>query len=341
MIKRCFVGVGLCVLALSARAQTESAHGQVDAPAQQAETAPAAPEIMVVGKRPGPGLWKVTKDGHVLWVFGTYSPLPVKMEWRSHEVESVLAQSQEFISPPSAAPDIGKLRMLTLIPFAIGINKLPDDRTLRDVLPADLYERWLPMKQKYFAKNDSIERERPFIVADKLYWAAMKEEGLANGKEVREAINGIVRKNKIKVTQPEVKLAVDSPTRLIREFKRTQLEDSDCFAKTLDRLDKDIPSLRVRANAWAKGDIEAIQKLTFSDREGACSSVILNSAALKSQPGFQMVEGRIRDAWLAAAEQALAANKSTFAVLPMKHILDPKGYLAALQARGYTVEQPE
>lgn len=309
--------------------------------AAQAPLAEPGEKILVVGQRPGPGMWKVSRGDHVMWVFGSYAPLPVNMQWRSHEVEAVLSQSQEFISTPSASPDIGKLRMLTLIPFAVGINKLPDDKTLRDVLPADLYERWLPLKQKYFAKNDSIERERPFIVADKLYWAAMKEEGLANGKEVREAINAIVKKNRIKVTQPEVKIAVESPAKLIREFKRTELEDSDCFAKTLDRLDKDIPSLRLRANAWAKGDIEAIQKLTFSDREGACGNVILNSPAIKSQPGFHLVEGRIRDAWIAAAEQALAANKSTFAVLPMRHILDPKGYLAALQAKGYTVEQPE
>lgn len=309
--------------------------------AVQAPPADAGEKILVVGQRPGPGMWKVSKGDHVMWVFGSYSPLPIKMQWRSHEVESVLAQSQEFISPPFASPDIGKLRMLTLLPFAIGINKLPDDKTLRDVLPADLYQRWLPMKQKYFAENDSIERERPFIVADKLYWAAMKEEGLANGKEVREAINAIVKKHKIRVTQPEVKLAVDSPTKLIREFKRAEMEDSECFAKTLDRLDKDIPSLRVRANAWARGDIETIRKLTFTDREGACNSVLLNNPAVKSQPGFHLVEGRIRDAWLAAAEQALASNKSTFAVLPMKQILDPKGYLAALQAKGYTVEQPE
>lgn len=341
MIKRLFVGAGLCVLALSARAQTETATAPAEAAAPQAQAAPAAPEILVVGSRPGPGLWKVSKGDHVLWVFGTYSPLPTKMEWRSQEVESILAQSQEFISPPFAAPDIGRLRMLTLIPYMFGANDLPDKKTLADVLPADLYARWKPLKQKYFAKDDGIERERPFIVADKLYWAVLKEAGLDTGKEVRDRINAIVKKNRITVTRPEVKLAVDSPSKILREFKKTALDDNDCFAKTLDRLDNDIPSLRVRANAWAKGDLEAIQKLSFADREGACGMVILNSPAIKSQPGLQNVDARMRDAWLDAAEKALSANKSTFAVLPMRRILDAQGYLVALQAKGYAVEQPE
>ena len=43
--------------------------------------APAAPptvvdlEAMVVrGQQPGPGLWKVSKGDHVLWILGTLSP---------------------------------------------------------------------------------------------------------------------------------------------------------------------------------------------------------------------------------------------------------------------------
>jgi hypothetical protein len=45
--------------------------------------------------------------------------------------------------------------------------------------------------------------------------------------------------------------------------------------------------------------------------------------------------------WLANAEAALARNASTFAVLSMKDLLDPKGLMALLAAKGYTVEQPE
>jgi hypothetical protein len=41
---------------------------------------------------------------------------------------------------------------------------------------------------------------------------------------------------------------------------------------------------------------------------------------------------------LAAAETALTSNVSTFAVLGIDDLVAPGGLLAALQAKGYTVE---
>ena len=75
-------------------------------PSAQAATSPAsadAPPItdlatmVVSGAQPGPGMWKVSKGDHVLWILGTLSPLPKKMEWVSGDVEDVIAQAQEVI----------------------------------------------------------------------------------------------------------------------------------------------------------------------------------------------------------------------------------------------------
>lgn len=78
----------LSFLTLPALAQTAAPSAEPGAaPAAEAAVAEsvavpeAAPATVVVeGRRPGPGVWKVSKDGHVMWVFGTYSPLPQKME---------------------------------------------------------------------------------------------------------------------------------------------------------------------------------------------------------------------------------------------------------------------
>lgn len=337
MCKHLFAALAFAMIAAPAMSQVIQEPVSSEPPVPEA----AGEKILVVGQRPGPGLWKVSNGENVLWLFGTYSPLPIKMEWRSHEVEAILARSQEFISMPNATPDISKLQIVTLLPFAFGVNRLPDGKTLKDVLPADVYARWLPLRQKYFTSDDGIERLRPIFAADQLYWAALKDAGLGNVAPVRDTINKLVKQHKLKVTSPEVKFAVDNPRQAMRDFKKSSLEDGDCFAKTLDRLEKDLDTLRQRANAWAKGDLEAIQKLSFADREGACMSALLSSSAIKGQPGFQTIDARMKDAWLAAVEKSLAANKSTFAVLTMRDILDPKGYVAALQAKGYVVEQPE
>jgi hypothetical protein len=250
-----------------------------------------------------------------------------------------VAQSQEYLLPPSAS--IGYVRVITVLPFLVGARNNPDGARLRDALPADVYARWLPLKQKYIGADEDIERERPVFVAQTLFRKGMEHAGLSSGGELRRAIGKIVEKNNIKTTKLEIALGVDDPIRAVRDFKKSSLEDVACFSRTLERLEVDIESMRVRANAWAKGDLEAIEKLSYADREGACSAAWTDSAFSKGRPGFQSMKARMREAWVAAAEKSLAANKSTFATLALNDILDPKGYVAALQAKGYVVEKPE
>lgn len=340
MFSRLIPFVFLCLLALPASPQTTDI--PVAEPQQAIAAEEAVPEkILVVGQRPGPGLWKISKDEHVLWVFGTYSPLPKNIEWRAHQVEAILAQSQEFLQPPSSTAKIGFFSKLALLPHAIGVRKNPDGATLRDVLPADVYERWLPLKKKYLDNKDDFDRERPIFVAQRLHRAGLMHAGLANSSDVTRTIDDIVKKHKIKTTASTVEIVMDDPVKMIREFKKGALEDAACFAKTLDRLESDIDAVRVRANAWAKGDIEAIRKLDFADREKACMSAIMDSAVVQGRPGLQSMEARMEEAWLAAAENALANNKSTFAVLRLQSILDPNGMIEALRAKGYQVESPD
>lgn len=333
MLKHIVSVLCLCAFAAPAWSQTE-------AEAPSADSLEVAPEkILVVGQRPGPGLWKVSKGDHVLWVFGTYSPLPMKMEWRSQEVESILAKSQEFIWPPS--PKMPIFQIARALPFAIGADKNPGDATLKDVLPPDVYARWLPLREKYIRDVDRVERRRPLFAAGDLYGGALYKNGLANSRDVTEAIVKIARKNKLKITEPKVDLSIESPVKAVRDFKKSSLEDVQCFFKTIERLETDIDAMRVRANAWAKGDLETIRKLVFADGGEACHAAVMNSAIMKEQPGIQSLDERMQQAWVEAAERALANNASTFAVLSLKRIFDPKGVLADLQARGYRVESPE
>jgi flavin-binding protein dodecin len=44
--------------------------------------------------------------------------------------------------------------------------------------------------------------------------------------------------------------------------------------------------------------------------------------------------------WLAAAQAAIAKNKTTFAVLGVSEVFSPDGHLEKLRALGYTVEEP-
>lgn len=102
-------------------------------------------------------------------------------------------------------------------------------------------------------------------------------------------------------------MPVDDPRSIVKDFNKPSLD-----------------ATRRRANAWARGDID----------------VIRNSAAMRDNPAFQMAESRLKALWVANAEAARARNTSSFAVLSMRDILNPKGLVAALAAKGYKVERP-
>ena len=129
------------------------------------------------------------------------------------------------------------------------------------------------------------------------------------------------------------------PRQAIREFANSSLEDIDCFAKTLDRLETDLQAMRERANAWATGDIEALRALPFTDQNQICADAVLNAGFVKER-GLDDMRERLAQAWLTAAETALTTHESTFAILPMAQILKPDGYIETLRARGYEVEEP-
>ncbi|WP_432377664.1 TraB/GumN family protein [Duganella sp. P38] len=138
-----------------------------------------------------------------------------------------------------------------------------------------------------------------------------------------------------------IQLDTSNARQALGEFKKAQIADTACFSQTLDRLEADLDAMRVRANAWAKGDIEAIQKLSYPDQKGACDDAMLNAEFVKKHPELQNVKERVRSAWLNAAEKAIDGNTTSFAMLNLANIVGEDNYLNLLKARGYEVTSPD
>jgi hypothetical protein len=310
----------------------------VSPPAQVAEL----PAVVVTGVQPGPGLWKVSRDGHVMWVLGTLSPLPRGMQWRSHEVEQVIGASQQVLLAPAVKlkADVGFIGKLFLLPSAYGARKNADGKTLQQVLPQPVYARWQVLKQKYLGDDRGIERWRPLFAAEELYRKALKANGLSRSGGVGATIEALAKRAGVPEVSTDYPVLIEHPRAAIKAFKRAAPHDITCFIRTLDSVGHDLPSMTARANAWATGDLQALRELPDSDRRDACVAA-LTGAGFAQTLGLDDVPAKQRAVWLAAAHKALAANAQTFAVLPMDELLKADGYLAALRAEGYQVDAPE
>ncbi len=296
-------------------------------------------QLLVTGEQPGPGLWKVAKGDHVLWILGSSSPVPKRMQWHSKEVEEVIAESQEVIGSVQVKIDIGFFRGLLLLPSALGARKNPDGKELKDVLPPDVYARWLLLKRKYIGSDRGLERFRPIFAAQRLYSKAIDRVGMTWKDPIWPRIEELAKKKKVPITIPALELPTDKARQAIKEFSKESLNDVECLSQTMGRLESDLDALRARANAWAVGNVEAMRQMSIHEPGPACLNAVMSATVLEKY-GFKDLPQRFADIWMQAAENALTRNSATFAVLPVSVILQSQSWMERLRAKGYVVEEP-
>lgn len=305
------------------------------------EELPMLSTVVVSGVQPGPGLWKVSRQGRVMWVLGTVSPLPKRMEWNSREVEQRVAAAGVLLLPPTVKLDATGVRFggIFLLPALMKARNNPGRETLADVLPAADHARWLRLKARYLGRDRAVEKRRPILAAIELRDEALDAHDLSSRDIVYRVVDRAAGRAKVPVERPTVRLVVDDAKAKLKEFANSPVDDLACFRRTLDQVEQDLDTLAARANAWAIGQVEVLEALPYNDNAQACTNALLNSS-LGQRTGFAELPARVAAAWLAAAETALATHAESFAVLPMARVVGPSGYLVALEQRGYLVEAP-
>jgi uncharacterized protein YbaP (TraB family) len=306
-----------------------------------ADTPPAGStleEVLVTGERPGPGVWRASKANHELWILATLEPLPKKMIWRSAIVDTRIARSQVVLAPPGVKANIGFFRALTLVPSLLRARKSPGGETLEQSLPHDLYIRWLALRVKYLGSHDD-ERLRPEVAAFDLYSHAIDQSGLTSDDGVWEVVEKTAHKSHVPITPIDLNLPVDDAKGAIRALSRVDRSaEIACLAKTIERLETDLPRMRQRANFWSLGDVAGLRALPYPDEETICFEAILSVPELRDR--LEHLRLQLTDAWLAAAARAIETNDSSFAVVPITELLAADGLLERLRTQGYDVQEP-
>src|SRR5690606_2784113 len=303
-------------------------------PVLAADTAASATEtirdmspVTVTGVQPGPGMWKVRgPGGRVLWVLGTGSPLPTGLQWKSADVEAVVANAGVVLGPPSLMvnADIGFFRGMALVPAALAARKNPDGARLEEILSERQYARWSKLKDRYLGWELGIERWRPTFAAEKLMHAALKEHGMQRDV-ISTGVDRLVGAAGLKTTPVVLKLTIEDPRAMLKDLKRTDLGDVACLERAMTMIERRMPVLVARANAWSTGDIGVLEHLPGADAESDCLTALLDSPFVRSQEGVGDIARQVRDTWLAEAEKALLEHDTSFAVLSMGQVLHEDG----------------
>lgn len=344
-------------------------------PAEDADVVDELEEVVVAGRMPGPPLWKVSRDGRVLWILPLVDAYPGKMEWSSARVEALIAQSQEYIARPLAYRGISTSNPLTILRFGMSgrASRLPDGQTLADVLPPELHQRYSALRARYLPRNTRIDTLTVSAAGAQLQREILDRENLEtlrynradSPQPITDKLYKWLKRNKaIRHTRPSYARTHAVSSRDLQMVRRALEEASTsvafanwevaCFEKVVAYFENDLEPVKRRANAWAQGRADdLIDPAPLHGRSDACSDPPLvpgDSPAMaklrKENPALTDMltddrsEGeRIsRERWLAAAEAALARNTTTFSMLAVNDILDEGGLVSQLEAKGYTVE---
>ena len=301
--------------------------------------------VLVTGKKPGPGMWRISNGNHVVWLLGTVSPLPKQLEWQSTEVARIMERTNAVLAPPGAEADISAgdvFKMTLLARSAIKATKLPGRKTLEDVLSAETYAQWKFLTEKYAFNSPKSERMRPVFAAQELYYSAIDHEGFTRTDVVWSTIRSAAAERSLPIIETKIKypLAIDRKKYKagIESLSSSTLGDIDCFNETMEEIEEIIEDFSKVSNSWVVGDIFELERLKISEINPPCKSYY------DSVMGFQKREhliGEQDSAWITAAESALSTYAVTIAVAPLNDMLKPGGFLERLSSKGYRVQGPD
>jgi hypothetical protein len=295
-------------------------------------------EVLVIGRHPGPGMWRVSRGGHDLWILATLEPLPKGLLWDAAEVEQRIAHSAAVLEPPRVDAHIGFFRGLTLLPSLLRAKRSPDGRTLEQAVPHDLYMRWLALRVKYLG-NSSDEQLRPMLAALDLFLHALDRTGLTNDTAIWKRVEQIAHQNRVPLESVVLDLKIQGAGDYVRDLTQIPSESElACLRSTIEHLENDLPAMRERANLWSLGNVERLQPLLDTGEPVACFDALLSVPQFKEEYG---AASKALDAlWLAKAEEALRDHSSTVAVVSIEKLLASGGWLDHLRALGYEIEAP-
>jgi len=319
---------GIALLFLSGLALAD----QADPVTTAAETDETGLEVvLVLGEQPGPGLWKVSSGEHVMWILGEISPYPRKAKWRSRQFERLMGNSQELLLDFSGfwSADHTDTRRLAYA------EMLPEGVVLKDVISPELRRRVESTARRFDARG--LEELRPFAATNRLVVSAMDSMDMKSFS-ARFTAQQLARKSKLKITR------FAAPELPFEERLKNWQHDSNvvCLERLVSVIGDGGAGVRKLANAWSEGDIVALRQLvpaySFSRdgfRAGECAAAMHGGERQAAE-----YKRRRTQLWMQQAKRALRNNLRTMAVVPMSELFASDGYLAALRAAGYEIEEP-
>ncbi len=269
----------------------------------------------ITSAQDGPALWAVRDADSTLYLFGTVHALRPSVVWRTPRIEAALKASSEL-----------KVEVVDIDGEEAAIAPLVQRYGLDPANP--LSKRLSPDDQKRLAaavaaiggQPQSLEPLRPWLAAVTLQIAPLVRAGYDPQAGVDRLLIRWAKENDRRISafetmEQQLRFFADLPPQAELQLLTEALDD---FAEAPTLLDE-------VSDAWAKGDVEAIDRLIVRDMK--------TEAPLLHQ---RLIVDR-NQAWAEEIVRLLQGSGVTFIAVGAGHLAGEDSVQALLQRRGVTV----
>ena len=262
-------------------------------------------------------LWKASNQQGMVYLVGSvhllakeYYPLNPAFEAALNESDLLVEELDlgEMLAPES------QMALLTrgLLPAGQSLEKVVSPSTM-DVVTRRVVALGLPL--------EPLKRFKPWSLALTLLALEWQKAGFEaelgldkyfydRAKEGGKAVQGL-----------------ETVAFQISRFDDMSMADQDrLLLQSLKELDTEVAAVTTLANAWKAGDAATVERVVLQD--------------VKSDPLlYRRLVVERNQTWLPRIEALFGRSKPAVVVVGAAHLVGPDGILAALRAKGYTLEQ--
>jgi len=282
-------------------------------------------ELLVIGRRPGPALWRVTRGDSEVVIVGGLSPLPHSLQWDTIRVEHALEDSTVLFLSPNKA-HVGVFDAASMF-MRQGALKPAHGADMETTLPPALRARFIRVRDSFHGDPKHYQHWKPALAGLFLVGDFHRAAGLSDDKpgttiaKLARAANAEVRT----VGAVNVKPLFDAAANM------SDAQNQACLSAALDDIERESARARPAAAAWAVGDLRGV-------RENSSASLV--DGCLLQLPGVQnIVESGTRDA-VQTIHAALNRPGRSVAVIDLTFLLRKNGVLDRLKVEGDQITVP-
>ena len=262
-------------------------------------------------------MWKVEGEGGSAYLLGSLHVLTPEWYPLNATINKAFAESKVLVEEVDIDETSDPAQMMSALMKAM----LTGGQTLDQVIAPDVYAEVKRRAEKSGLPMMAIQRMKPWLVAITLMAPTLQSAGFKPELGVDRhfydrAIAMGMKRQALETLAYQLDRFDSLPPKLQEDLLKTTMED----------LDTEVSSVKEMAQAWAFGNVAAMEKMTLT--------------ALQETPElYKRLLVERNNNWIPHVETCLKQNAGCFIVVGAAHLVGPDGLPTLLAKKGYKVAQ--